>query len=263
MYWRVTSYVLPAHRPFPLLTAWLARLLVVAGAFVTLWRWREVRSGHLALLALLAAMSGSFMWAGGVAGAELTNSRHTIALLAPSVLFAFAVVDAFGSQQLRRLWVMTIVMLGLANMAVTYAPMAKTGDWKRVASHLMASEEPGQPIATFIADNALPLRYYYAGPNKIVAIPREQNFATYDQRASALNDEQEVRTALSNAGADSTDIWLITSALEPFLDVDVHPEILERFIKRCYATKSDQSFFRSRVRFLQRLPECSQPPSAD
>jgi hypothetical protein len=96
--------------------------------------------------------------------------------------------------------------------------------------------------------------------NGIVPIPAPQIFATYDTLDHALHTEPGLAAALTAAGAGTIDIWLVTAGWHPELGIDFHSKILEHYLRRCYQTVSDRAFFKSRIRFLHRLRNCSPVP---
>ena len=146
----------------------------------------------------------------------------------------------------------------MASLCDIYAPAAKTGDYKKVASQIMASEAPGQPILVFTADAALPLAYYYTGPNLLVPLPQEEDCQTFDLQRYVLKDERDVVKALSRVPGDYEFVWLVTTTAPgkcSYLDVDFNCQILEAFVTNRYSIELDKRFYGSRVRFLHRLAE--------
>ncbi len=257
LYARVAGYLLPDYGVVPTLVRHILRALVLAGGGVAVWRLRLFRRpGYVALFTLTAVLCASFIWVLSLAGASLTTNRHTVVLFAPLVLGVLGLADAMGPRWLRDAWVGMVLLFGLAGAWTVYSPMAKTGDWERVAAHVMRAEKPGQPIAVFLASGALPLRQDHAGSNTIVALPHERNYAAYDVRDYALESEESVRAVLDQALAGRTDVWLITAGRTQYLDVDFHGEMLARVVARCYETVSDRRFFESRVRLLKKVPAC-------
>ncbi|HEV2037834.1 MAG TPA: glycosyltransferase family 39 protein, partial [Candidatus Eremiobacteraceae bacterium] len=95
--------------------------------------------------------------------------------------FILAIVAQLASARRAQQFVLVgwlIVMLAGSAMSLfrAYGPMAKAGDWHRVADYIMASERPGQPILAFQSENAVNLMVYYSGANKILAVPNPINF---------------------------------------------------------------------------------------
>jgi hypothetical protein len=128
----------------------------------------------------------------------------------------------------------------------TYAPLAKPGDWIRATAYLAAHERPHEPILVFEAENALPLAYYYRGPNRIVAIPAGVDFRRYDITRFIIHDEAELQRVVPPAQR----IWLITAGECASANIQFGCGTLERFIAQHYRVESDAAFFDSRLRLL-------------
>ncbi len=177
--------------------------------------------------------------------------RHAASLYVPVTLTVFAVLTTVRLPSGRRavlLWSALVMALSVFTLVRTYRPLAKPGDWVRVAAYLQAHEQHGEPIAVFEAENALPLAYYYGGPNRIVPIPHAVDFQRYDIRRFVIHDEAELRAAVPVAGQ----FWLVTSGECTSANVQFGCHQLEDFVTQRYRIGSDAQFFGTRIRLLER-----------
>ncbi|TAM74862.1 hypothetical protein EPN44_10120 [bacterium] len=189
------------------------------------------------------------------AGEHILN-RHAASLFVPTVMTAFAALTIFREPARGRA-VAAVGLLILASSAVTlvstYRPMAKAGDWTRLTSYLEARERPGQPILVFEAENAVPLAYYYRGPNPIVAIPVAVDFRTYNVDRFVLHDGAQIAAQLARIPGDHRTLWLVTGQYCRALNIDFGCDTLERYVRDHYETLSAARFYGSELRELRRV----------
>jgi hypothetical protein len=138
------------------------------------------------------------------------------------------------------------VLLSLASLARTYASGANSGDWIRVTRYLEGNERPGEPIAVFEAENALPLEYYYHGPNRIVPVPEAVDFHRYDVTAFVVRSSAQLASALPRQDR----MWLVTAGACNSANIAFGCTTLERYVCEHYRVESDVAFHGSRVRRL-------------
>jgi hypothetical protein len=176
--------------------------------------------------------------------------RHAASLYLPCVLSVFAILTFLRDPVRERatlVWCCVALLASTATLIQTYAPLAKPGDWVRATAYLRAHERPQEPIVVFEAENALPLAYYYHGPNRIVAIPHPVDFRRYDVTRFVLHNAGEIEAAVPPAKS----LWLVTAGECASANVQFGCAILDRFVARRYRTLSDVSFYGSRLRLLQ------------
>lgn len=169
-------YLVPLSFPgdelvYEVLTAALVLALVHYRPVVTV-----AGGGAIAFVTVCAAVALAV--ATYVAGIHVLN-RHAASLYIPATLSAFGIIASLrGELRFRAAFVAgaTAIVLSLASLGITYRALATPGDWIRVDAYLRSHEVPGQPIAVFEAENAVPLAYYYRGPNRVVPIPRGVDF---------------------------------------------------------------------------------------
>jgi hypothetical protein len=226
-----------------------------------LWRYRLAhRFTGIALWTITGTLALSFASLLSFTGTQLMEQRHTAALFLPSVLSSFSLVQSISSRKALISFVIICLFFNAASLCHIYAPMAKAGDYSRVASLIRRSEAPNQPILVFTAEVALPLAYYYTGPNQLIPLPREETCQTFDLHRRVLKSEQEISTALSRVPGDHPSIWLVNIPGScSYLNVDYNCPVLEAFVANHYSTQVDKIFYGSRVRLLRRVPSPKSP----
>jgi hypothetical protein len=77
------------------------------------------------------------------------EARHTTVLFLPVILSLFTFVATIPRQRAVAGWVLVSCFFYVTSLAVTYSSPAKTGDWARVATYLMAAEKKTNPFWSF------------------------------------------------------------------------------------------------------------------
>jgi hypothetical protein len=251
--WRMREYLLPIQwEPLEFLRRWVLRLCALVAVVLLVRNRRRIGPPHVAVWVTTLVSALAFVGTLHFTNEGLMQLRHTAALFLPTFLSLFAVLSVIASRKLLAVVLPVALFFNMMSLSIAYKPMANTGDWERVASHIMASEKQGQAILVFHGGSALPLKHYYKGVNAVVPIPRGDTFETYDVRNYVLKDESEITAALSQAPGEHEQLWLITDGLCGFLGVDYRCDILEGYVAKYYIVSSDQNFYGSRVRLLQR-----------
>lgn len=239
--------------PLPFAGSKLIYAGLTAGAAVALLRYRPyltVTNGG-AIVGIAAGAAVLFVAGTHAAGVHILT-RHAASLYIPATLGVFAVIAALrvpSRAQVAAYTAAGLTVLSLITLTSTYRFMATPGDWSRVAAYVRTHERPGEPIAVFEAENALPLAYYYRGPNAIVPIPRGVNFEKYDVTDFVIRDESQLRAVMPR----SQRVWLITAGQCTSSNVAFGCPTLDRFIAGHYTVVSDTSFYESRIRLLERV----------
>jgi hypothetical protein len=243
----LARYVLPL--PFPhakLIYAGLAGATVLA---LLLARRVLTLSGGAPIL-VMTACSFAFFAAGTNAAGVHVLDRHAASLYIPAMLSIFAALTFLRPLVARRaaiVWLCLTLTLSVASLAQTYHALAKPGDWIRATAYLRARQQPGEPIAVFEAENALPLAYYYDGPNRIVAIPAAVDFRVYDVSAFVIRSQAQLAATMPRARR----VWLITAGECASGNIAFGCDTLERFVAAHYRVESDATFYGSRIRLLE------------
>lgn len=251
--WLIREYLLPlGWESLEFFRRWILRLSILAVPVVLFKYRRHVTFRHVALWTILSISTLAFLLLLHVAGESALQDRHVAMLFLPTILSAFGVLALAARSRGLALAMAIALFFNAISLYEMYRPMAKSGDWNRVASYLMAEEKPGQAILVFHGGNSLPLSYCYKGPNVIVPIPRGDSFETYDDSKYGLKDESEITSALSSVEGEHQQLWLVTHDQCQSFGVDYNCGILEGYVNRNYSVLSDKTFYHSRVRLLQR-----------
>lgn len=253
--WRIKDYVLPAAGDTSLAwRSWILRFMYFIGICVLIQnrnRLRERTSITLWTIAIVVAVF--FCIAVRFTGESLMEPRHTAVFLLPVLLWAFSI----AALEKRKAIILGFVLVSFAFYGTylygRYKPMAKYGDWQRVATYLMTQERPGQAILVFHGGAALPLSHYYRGPNVIAAVPRENTFEKFDFRNYVLHDQQEIVDTLARTPGENSEIWLVTDNDCGFEDLSYNCPILEQFVAEHYVVEDTKQFRGSKVRRLRRI----------
>ena len=172
------------------------------------------------------------------------------------VPFILAIVAQLASvRRHRRLvlagWLIVMLVGSAVSLFTIYRPMARAGDWHRVADYIMASERPGQPILAFQSENAVNLMVYYSGANPILAVPNPINFNNVGDTSVILRHEGEIQSVLDRAGRSPRLLWVVTTDECHEENVDYHCDMFEKFISKRYVMVQRRDFFRASVRLVR------------
>lgn len=245
----VAHYVLP----LPLSHASFAYGIIAAAVIaLAVIKPRWFTTAGDALIPLMTALAVLIFGAVTYVSGVVVLSRHGASLYVPAVLSVFALLT-FVRADLRARATTAWFCITIAACAVllvqTYAHLAKPGDWQRVTAALNQRESPGEPIAVFEAENALPFAFYYHGPNRVVAIPAAVNFDRYDVSAFVVRSAQQLARTMPRA----KHLWLITAGECASADLQFGCEVVERYVAAHYRTQYDAAFYQSRLRLLAPL----------
>ena len=188
-----------------------------------------------------------------IVGSEFITIRHTAILFIPAMLTIFSIFYLVPVA-LRKgvVCVLFIVMLSINTgyLILEYKPMAKMGDFKRIADFIKTNESQGQTVFVYNVEGVLPLAHYYTGRNTIVPLPASADTKKYNLNSWVLKDENEIIESLKENNAGDH-IWLVTWRMEaPHMGVYFHPEILNEFIeKHCLIVKT-RDFYDAKAQLL-------------
>lgn len=252
--WLIREYLLPGGwEPLEFFRRWIFRISFLAIPFALIKYRHRVTFHRVAVWTILSVSALAFLLILFLAGESTLQDRHTAMLFLPAIISAFCVLALVTHARVGLGIALAIALFfNAASLFQMYRPLAKNGDWNRVASYIMAAEKPGQAILVFHGGNALPLSYCYKGTNVIVPLPRGDSFETYDVRNYGLRDESEITTALSSTAGGHQQLWLVTYDQCQSFGVDYNCGLLEGYVDRYYSVVSDKTFYQSRVRLLQR-----------
>lgn len=256
------SYVFPMPRPLRidaihkalLMMMQASRFLILVILVVFVLKYHHRLRIFRSPLYLVTAVS-ALLFTAAFSLVEGVSSTHSDSLFIPVVLSTFGIV--IGIQSINKkvavhTWFTLAAIFYLITLCVTYAPIAKGGDFFRVASYIEANEKPNQTILAFNPEVGMMLEYYYAGTNEVVVLPKEMDFQQYTWKNFILNNEQEITQALSSSPGEHSTIWLVTDP-ENFPVPKLYAQsrrILKRFIDQRYSIVSTKAFYGSTVQLL-------------
>jgi 4-amino-4-deoxy-L-arabinose transferase-like glycosyltransferase len=251
--WRMKDYLLPVGWDWMLVVrSWLFRLCYVATVWIVITRRRDLKPETIAIWTITATVALLFVLTARASGEKLLLIRHTTVMFLPVVLLAFSIAQLSGRKIVLVIWALLMLSFSLSFLYVRYKPMAKDGDWQRVASYLQSAEGPDQAILVFHAGAALPLARHYHGRNMLVPIPRENTFERFDFHDYVLRDEREIQAALERTPGDDRVIWLVTDGNCEFGDINYNCATLEEFVNKFYSVEETRQFHGSVVRRLRK-----------
>jgi hypothetical protein len=246
----LVRYALPLPIPHAKLVYLGAAAAVVAA--VVLGRKHFTVSEGRAILITTGWTVSLFAVASYAAGVHVLD-RHAASLYLPCILSVFALLsfvrEPLGTRAVVA-WSCIALVASTATLLHTYHSLAKPGDWIRATAYLQAHERPNEPIVVFEAENALPLAYYYRGPNRIVAIPQVVNFGRYDVTGFVLRNARQIDATVPAARR----IWLVQAGECASANIRFGCDVLDRFVAEKYRVASSASFYGSQLRLLERLP---------
>lgn len=200
-----------------------------------------------------------FLGVRNTVGTNVTGGKHLLITFIPSILSLFCLFDLskhIEKTRIIKVWTAIALFVSLSSLYFQYKPMAKHGDFIRVAAYLKNREEPGQTILLYNPEMAWPLRYYYSGANSLAILPRELNLDLYfDVKQFVLKDEQEIFEALGRVSENNESLWIVLDT-RPYL-TSQFPEsyqVMENFIQKYYQVETTKNFHESQVRLLRQKP---------
>ncbi len=163
---------------------------------------------NVALAAFAAVLVVAFALVPLLLHEKLLYPRHGVALLIPCVLTVFAIIDGVTRPRLRRIALTTYVGLYAALTVLTlwtaYHGLSKPGDFRRAAAYLTAHANAAQTIFAFDPEMVGPLRFYYRGPARIVALPQAMDFSRFDPPSFKFTSAAGAGTRLAAVPAGRT-----------------------------------------------------------
>lgn len=239
---------------FEFLKRWIARIVVFTVSVLFLRKLLKKRSSEDVTISVTAiALSLFFLATYYQVGDQSLQIRHMSGLLLPVVLLSFSAFSFFGNKRVIYAWLTLLVCLSLGSLYAAYKPLAKPGDFARVAQYVMTNEGPGQPVFVFHADAAPALAHYYKGQNPLLAIPREPRFDAWNPRNNVLRDEGEIVDLLNRQSGASERLWLVHDGWCAQGSLSFNCQILEDVVAKYFETESTQAFLEpTTVRLLRR-----------
>jgi uncharacterized membrane protein len=243
----LAQYVFPLHAFGSSALTYALALIIMVAALATLGTYFS-RNGRLLLLAITLTGVLFLALALYIEQIHILN-RHLAPFFLPAVLSTYAITTFIRpparSRAVLALTCMTVI-LSTITLFSTYRSLAKPGDWIRVNAYLHQHESPREPIVVFEAENALPLQYYYRGPNRIVPIPQGVDFRAYDVSRFVIHDEAQLHRVMPAA----TRLWLVTTDACHSANIAFGCGVLDSYVAQNYHVTSKAEFDGSTVRLL-------------
>jgi hypothetical protein len=225
---------------------------LTAAALARLRQW-DFNSSAIPIMCSMVVL-GYFTLTKFIMG-EIDFIRHFIGAAIPLHLTVVAVADRFGPRRRAVLagFMATLLVLCAGASFLRYRPLAKIGDYRRVAEYLEEKEQPNEPILVAASHAEYPLRVYYDGVNTIIPIPGHDDLATYDVNKWMIHDPQEIVDALSGVAAGGH-FWVFTDR-PPEAEWSNHPlnfQMIEDVLNDGFVLESEQDFYKAEVRKFRR-----------
>lgn len=233
---------------------WFTRAAVFILAFLFVRKLIKNRiETDVALGAMTFALLAMFFVTYCFLGDEGIQQRHMSNLVPVLILFPVAACASAKSKKAVFAWIVIVTALNAVNLFVTYSPMAKPGDFRRVSNYLMAHESANQPILVFHSDASLPMAFFYKGQNKLVAIPKANDFDTWDPRNNILQDESQILNRIDEQPGNPERFWLVYDGWCGEGSLTFNCELLEDVVDKYFIVESTQEFLEpTTVRLLRR-----------
>ncbi len=237
-----SSFLLPGGH----VVRWACRLALLSAVIFAIRRRQAApRPPAPALAALAVVVVCLVAWFTGLmsfVGRPNIEGRHMLALLplGLALLFGLLARTEFGAVAAGA--VALVLAANTWSAYARFAPLAKRGDYARVAAHLMQVEGANQPILIFPPDEALALAYHYTGRNRIVPLPAPVSPAKWDARELAFTSDDQARVSLASATEGTTDCWLVTPGVDVVQDVPLRPDRLESAVSSSFVLVAEQDF---------------------
>lgn len=185
----------------------------------------------------------------------LFHPRHNMVLFLPAVLSMVAALSLIpGRTRVQVLRLFSILLLSVYGITLvnSYMPLAKTGDYVRVASFINNNESPGQPILVFNPEVEMTFRHYYRGPNQLVALPKPESFEEFNWQDLVIKKEEDLVTTLSKLPSREA-VWLLMDNkwLKNSPIYQESYDIIEGFVEAHYHTDINHDFYGSNLRLLK------------
>lgn len=233
---------------------WSVRVVVVCiGALFLAKVAKQRRAEDVAIGIFVVVLAAFFLFAMSVAGWHVTQTRHMSSLILPLAMIPFSALTLFKGVKAPIAWLALVIGLSIAAFVVTYTPLAKPGDFDRVAQYLMANEQPNQPVLVFHSDAVWPLRSYYKGQNQLVALPQENALEKWNPRNNVIKDEDQILGRINSITDSPERFWLVHDGWCAQGSLSFNCQVLDDVIERYFVVESTKNFLEpTTVQLLRR-----------
>jgi uncharacterized membrane protein len=229
------------------LRIWIFRVGVVFAFAYALIIWRRIDKVAYWLVITIGTICLFFVGLRNIVGLAFLRNYHTIVLYVPVILLVLKLVDTVNKRLISFIVIGTIFIFYGYSLYLGYYPLAKAGDWKRVADYIVESENENQSIFVFRNEGLLCFRNYYEGNNLVFPIPDEADRKRYDLRNQRIQNAEQLRNTLIGSLGDNSEFWLVVWGKEPYLGIDFNTQVLEEFLKENATEISKKEFYGTEV----------------
>lgn len=232
---------------------WLVRVVIVLLAFVLIKnRFRAVDRRMLIFGTIAGAVFVPFLGIYFLLGADYIALRHVFPLFVPLFLLVAALFVKLIPRRILPIVVLIYAALFSYSLYNQYSPLAKRGDWIRIAKYIETNEKPNQPIIVFQNYDALSLPYHYKGVNKI--LPDDNFFAWHPEDDFAGENALKKQTdfVISQIPTNAEEIWLATEELCQNEETAASCRPLENYVETNYTVLKTEDFYKERLRLLKK-----------
>jgi uncharacterized membrane protein len=259
----VFMFVLPhtLNSAGPMKVAFLALSLFLAMALLLIGRPAICRDTDRAFLVQWLISLTLFSLVFGYLSLPQDPLRH-LAVIAPSSLLVALLITSSLTRM--RVVVSSIALVAFIVLAPTQlwsryrVPLAKPGDYQRVAAKLLSAAETDTPIAAFPAELVVPLRSYLRA--SVISIPRPLPFSVDYVRLTTITDDSQVSRVLDPVRARSRTLWLVTPDECGDTLYKDSCRFVEDYMKKRYRIQETAVFRGTLARLYTRLPMVSNEP---
>ncbi len=234
---------------------WLVRLFLLA-IMVLAFRWRReiFNSEFEALVVIFLTIGSCLLISYFLLGITYVQVRHASVWFITVIFLLMFVLSRIPSRRLLFSFACLNALMFAYSFYLEYSPMAKRGDWMRIARFIEARETENQPVIVFQAYDALALMAHYRGINKI--LPDEQFFkwGLESNPGSEAAFRKQISFIISKIPVDAEEIWLATDETCQNPKTQAACADLENFISSNYTILLQKDFYLERLRLLRRKP---------
>lgn len=252
--WRIQEFLFPMWKvEWGRWQRWLLILLAAAIIFYLVRnRFRLVTQDKVVVWAVTASLVCCFTLLVKLTHFDMVLPRHAIPLFFATLVSTFAIMAATGRRGVVFAFTAIMLVLNLMYVYWQYLPMAKNGDYARVAEYLKSSERDGQPILIYHGMSEVALGQYYSGRNAIVPIPISNSYERYDLQSFILKSEGQLDEVFLRRAGNPPQLWLVEDLFCEEFGIDFNCRLLEEYVEKNYAVEAMREFHRARVRLLRR-----------
>lgn len=212
---------------------------------------KNIRRIHLLIWILCLITAIIYLFVGYIAGPESIEYRHVFPLFLAAGLVLFTLIDLPKIDRVRKTMLIIIcVVLTGNNIWVnyhTYRPLAKMGDYERVASFVSSQSEAHEPVVLFNAEAVLPFSYYFSGENKLAVIPHPLKFDELYYSDFRIQNSAEIEEKLRLNGKLPKTIWFVDNLISHYAGIDYNREVLDKYLQNNYLMIDKWFFYKAEV----------------